>query len=255
MRLPSKSQNRATGLTDLIDYHSLVADGVLLLESGIFLAAWEMRGPDFSAYGFHEAEAICHRISQRLHLGSGWVLECNQMREPVAEYAPAQAWPDPVSQLVEEERRAQFTRTDAKAHYRSHYYFSASYQPPRKQKALDWTFEESGNELGQAERDLRYFLASIEDIEAALRSNLQREKHTLVRRLKSHGTPGRLFCDLCRSTRYCVSGEDFPFALPDEPTFLNYLFAPDHFTPGRALKLGEKHLRVLAVDSFPGASF
>ncbi len=252
MIIKRESSRRAVGLTDLLDYFALVDDGILLLDSGTFLAGWELRGPDLSAYTFQDASALCSRIERRLHLGAGWTIQVDQFRASAQEYSPVGNWPDAVSELIDEERRQHFRRTDGQAHYASRYFLCLTYQPPKPSKVQDWIFDAPIKEKEMATRDLKRFLDCVQEMDCALHANLDREKHTLVRRLKTiDGT----FCDLCRYVRYAVTGEDFAFRLPDDPVFLNHLLAGDNFMPGRGPRFGDRAIRVIAVDSFPGASF
>jgi type IV secretion system protein VirB4 len=63
--------------------------------------------------------------------------------------------------------------------------------------------------------------------------------------------------------RLCVTGQRFPFAVPQIPVDLNQYIAGDDFTGGAELQLGDPlneilpgyFIRVLAVDSFPDVSF
>ena len=60
---------------------------------------------------------------------------------------------------------------------------------------------------------------------------------------------------LLRYLRRCISGDDHPFALPDIPVFLNDLLAAKISAAALSRASARKHIRVIAIDGFPKASF
>ena len=266
MFIEREARQEVKGLSDLIDYFALAADGVVKTSTGIYLAAWEFGGQDMDALPLEECFAIADRLARVFSLGRGWSLQCDVIRDEYSEYTnqPGQ-WLDPMAELVEEERRAWFTRTGVEGAPRlSRYFFCLSYET--KEKGLR---KLSRNLLGGdeasgrgAEEELRRFSSKVRQIDAALRSNLR-----TVRRLKGYmRVVGETVqhCDgLLEYIRLCVTGERFPFAVPAIPVDLNQWIAGDDFTGGAELQLGDpldeilpgKFIRVLAVDSFPDMSF
>ena len=133
------------GLSDLIDYFALAADGVVKTLTGVYLAAWEFAGQDMDALPLEECFAIADRLAAVFALGRGWSLQCDLIREEYAEYVTSRGfWPDPMAELVEEERRAWFTRTGVEGAPRlSRYFFCLSYEAKEKGLAvggpeIDW---------------------------------------------------------------------------------------------------------------------
>jgi type IV secretion system protein TrbE len=258
MFLKAEAKQKAQGLADLLDYYALIDDGILLLSTGSFLAAWEVRGPDMDALSVHHAWALTSHLAKQLSLGTGWTIQADQIRSEYQEYTPERPWPDPVSQLIDEERRAQFTARGDAANYQSSYFLCVSYQVPQGsgKKTQNWFFETDGASAGRMERELWHFRTRLGQIENALEMNLLRERHTSVRRLGLRpGGRALMHDDLCRYIRYCAKGEDFPFALPYQAIFLNQHLCPGDLITGAEPMLDEKRIRVIAVDSFPDASF
>lgn len=60
---------------------------------------------------------------------------------------------------------------------------------------------------------------------------------------------------LLRYFRRCITGDDYPFALPPIPVYLNEVLAVDDFCAGVEPRIGRKHIRVIALDGFPRSSF
>jgi type IV secretion system protein VirB4 len=281
MFIEREARREAKGLSDLIDYFALAADGVVVTQAGVYLAAWEFAGRDMDALPLEECFAIANRLAKGLSLGAGWSLQCDLIRDEYAEYAPeTDAWPEPVSLLVEEERRYRFSLSGMEASTRlSRYYFCLSYEAKASSAAtrrlLGINDEPSMEGVDAA---LERFEKKVSDLDAALRASLR-----TVRRLKGYSLPvGRTeqHCDeLLEYLRLCVSGLRFPFAVPDIPIDLNQYIATDDLgyvaherrnqngervkAGVNGLELGDplnelipgKCIRVLAVDSFPSLSF
>ena len=266
MFLQREARRDAKGLSDLIDYFALAADGVVETSTGIYLAAWEFAGRDMDALPLEECFGIADRLASVFSLGRGWSLQCDLIREEYAEYIKdLGSWPDPMAELVEEERRAWFTRTGVEGAPRlSRYFFCLSYEA--KEKGLRSVAKKliGGNEESNESSDLTLarFQRKVREIDAAFRTNLRS-----VRRLKGYSRivgGVNQHCDgLLEYIRLCVTGQRFPFAVPEIPVDLNQYIAGDDFTGGAELQLGDPlneilpgyFIRVLAVDSFPDVSF
>ena len=134
MFLQREARRDAKGLSDLIDYFALAADGVVETSTGVYLAAWEFAGRDMDALPLEECFGIADRLASVFSLGRGWSLQCDLIREEYAEYIKDRgSWPDPIAELVEEERRAWFTRTGVEGAPRlSRYFFCLSYEAKEK---------------------------------------------------------------------------------------------------------------------------
>ena len=60
----------------------------------------------------------CRAIEFRFEARLGWLVHCDAIRSEVNEYAKQGAFPDPVTSLIDDERRAQFKAEGR--HYREH---------------------------------------------------------------------------------------------------------------------------------------
>ena len=262
MFLSSEVRREVKGLSDLIDYFALVADGVVLTSTGLYVAGWEFVGPDMDALSVEESWQIAHRLASKFRLGRGWTVQCDLIRAEHQEYCRETAnWPDPVSYLIERERRSRFLLTGEAAPRLSRYFLALSYEPALRgaKRAARWVFSSAkdGRE-GPGEQALALFQKRISEIDSLLRSQLRS-----VSRLRSAERGEQIYDDFLRYARRCVTGEDFPFAVPENPIFLNQYLATDDFTGGSEPQLGDplnelipgKHIAVIAVDSFPEKSF
>ena len=79
-----------------------------------------------------------------LRLGSGWMVQCDAIRSRAPGYPEHGAFPDPVSKLIDDERRQQFMAEGA--HFESEYFLTLTYLPPAEveERAKGWLFEGRG---------------------------------------------------------------------------------------------------------------
>jgi type IV secretory pathway VirB4 component len=80
----------------------------VLNKDGSLQRTCRFRGPDLDSATDAELVAVCARLNNALkRLGSGWALFFEALRREAAGY-PESRFPDPVSFLVDRERRAMF---------------------------------------------------------------------------------------------------------------------------------------------------
>ena len=265
MILKAEGKKHDKRFADLIDYFALVGDGIVLTSTGVYVAGWEFAGQDMDSLGVEDCWEIANRIANKLRLGSGWTIHCDLIRREHQEYCPETSnWPDPVSYLIERERRGRFALTGTAAPRLSRYFLALSYEPEVRsaRQAARWLFSSEEKGEGAGAKALDQFEKGLAAVDSLLRSNLRG-----VRRLQSKQCPvgdSQQLCDeFLQYIRYAITSEDYPFAIPEDPSFLNQYFATDDFTGGAEPQLGDplnelipgKHIAVLAIDGFPEKSF
>src|SRR5215469_3641603 len=114
------------GLADLLLPYALIEDGILLQQDGSLLTGWSFRGPDTMSASAAEMAVLSARMNQVLRLGSGWMLQCDAIRSQAPAY-PDSSFPDPVTTLIDQERRQQFLAEGA--HFESEYFLTLTYLP------------------------------------------------------------------------------------------------------------------------------
>ncbi len=232
---------RPSKLCDYLPWAALVAPGVVLNKDGAFQRTAAFRGPDLDSVGDGEVAAVAGRINNALRrLGSGWALTIEARRDPAMAY-PESDFPDPVSALVDHERRAAFLEDGA--HFESRYYLTLVYLPPgergeklaglfvegRAGGGLDWRVELAGF----VDRTNR-LLALIEGLtpQAAWLGDAQTLSFL-------HGA---------------VTTHRQGVRVPDTPMQLDALLATEPLDGGLQPRLGRAHLRVLTLVGFPSAT-
>ena len=118
---------------DLLPWAALVAPGVVLNKDGSFQRTARFRGPDLDSATPAELVAVSARLNTALRrLGSGWAVFAEAQRVPARSY-PMSSFPDPVSELVDAERRAQFEEEGS--HFESRFFLTFTFLPPADEAA------------------------------------------------------------------------------------------------------------------------
>jgi type IV secretion system protein TrbE len=101
-------RRRFDRLADHLPWAALVAPGVVLNKDGSFQRSFHFRGPDLESATEAELVATSARANNLLkRFGSGWALHFEAERREALGY-PDSRFPDAVSRLVDQERRAAF---------------------------------------------------------------------------------------------------------------------------------------------------
>jgi type IV secretion system protein VirB4 len=239
-------RQRPALLADWLPWAGLVAPGVVLNKDGSFQRTARFRGPDLDSATAGELVATTARLNNALRrLGSGWALFVEAERREAGDY-PRSTYPEPLSWLVDEERRAGFE--EAGSHFESRYHVTQLYLPPEesRSRAASLIYENAGETHGQRRVDwrerLQGFVAETERFHGLLEGVMPE-----VGWLDDAQTLAHLHAS--------VSTRRQAVAVPEVPMHLDALLADEALTGGLAPMLGHKHLRVLTVRGFPTSTW
>ena len=126
-------RSKAEGTSDLLNYAMMVARGVILLKDGAFCAGFQYRGNDLNSADNNELEHLSASVNNILcQLGNGWMLHADLFRRQSTGYPKAERshFPEPVTRMIDEERRFQYEAEGA--HFESEYTLIFTYLPPRE---------------------------------------------------------------------------------------------------------------------------
>ncbi|MBB2206480.1 conjugal transfer protein TrbE [Gluconacetobacter takamatsuzukensis] len=225
-------------LADFLPWAALVARGVVLNKDGAFQRTARFRGPDLDSSTASELVAITARLNNALRrLGSGWALFVEAQRRPARGY-PSSPFPDPASELVDAERRAQFEEEDA--HYESRYFLTLVWLPPADDaaRAEAWLYENRAH----GGSDWRAVVAGFID---------QTDR---VLALLDGFMPEADWLDDGETLTYlhsCISTRLQRVRVPEIPMHLDAILVDEELTGGLEPRLGNAHLRTLTVTGFP----
>ncbi|MFZ2307588.1 MAG: conjugal transfer protein TrbE [Rhodoferax sp.] len=235
-------RKRPALLADWLPWAGLVAPGVVLNKDGSFQRTARFRGPDLDSATSGELVATSARLNNALRrLGSGWALFVEAERREAADY-PESSFPEPLSWLVDEERRAIFEEADS--HFESSYHLTLVYLPPEESqaRAAKLLYENTKFEGVDWRERLEGFVSETERFFGLLEGVM----------------PEISWLDDGQTLTYlhgCVSTRRHPVAVPEVPMHLDALLADEPLTGGLAPMLGNQHLRVLSVRGFPTSTW
>ena len=232
-------------LADYLPWGFLVGPGIVLNKDGSFLRFARYRGPDLESATEAELVGVTARINNVLkRFGSGWALFFEARRTQASHY-PLSNFPDPVSLLVDEERRKSFETQGE--HFESGYALSFCWLPPAEtqSKAGAYLVERGDDERGVSEargfewRD--YFVTETDRALDLLASILPEIRFLDDEEILTH-------------LHSCISPKAHVVTVPAIPAYLDALLADTAFTGGMAPKLGDQHLRTISVLGMPGTT-
>ena len=229
------------GLCDWLLWGYLVAEGVVLGKDGSLLTGWSYRGPDPSSATAEDLDALSSHVSKALlPLGNGWMVHFEAVRHAAPGYAPQGAFPDPVTALLDEERRRTYEATAA--HFETDSFVTVAYLPPPDLYSRLARYFVQGEESGLRswEEVLRAFQQGAGELERRLAAVLR------LRRLGSDELLTLLHC--------CLTGLDHAVRAPIAGTELDSFLADQEAVGGWQPRIGRMAIRTLAIQGFPAAS-
>lgn len=229
-------------LADFLPWAALVAPGVVINKDGSFQRTARFRGPDLDSATPAELVSVTSRLNNALRrLGSGWAIFVEAQRLPASVY-PTSRFPDPVSALVDAERRAQFEEEGS--HFESAYYLTLCWLPPAEDasRAEGWLYEGRDGRDANGREQLSSFIDRTER----------------VLNLVEGFMPEARFLDDVETLTYLhatVSTRRHRVRVPETPMHLDAVLADEPLTGGLEPMLGSAHLRTLTVMGFPSQTW
>ena len=230
------------GLADILNYGFMVDDGVVLQKDGSLLAGYRYRGPDLNASTVEELDALSRHLNDALlPFADDWMFHLDAIRRPATAY-PAATFPDPVTQLIDEERRAAYTR-QASRQFETGYYLVVTFLPPPETLSrLSAIFVQGTDGAGMSwGRVLDSFGTALHTIENRLSARL------VLERLDSDRLLGHL--------HECLTGLDHPVRTPPHGSYLNVVLGDQELVGGFEPRIGGRAIRAVAVQGYPHASY
>jgi len=235
---------KAARLMDHLPWATFIAPGVLLNKDGSFQKSLTFRGPDLASAtqsGLISARSQLNNALRRL--GSRWCLHVEALRVPSQTY-PDSLFPDPVSQLVDEERRAAFEAEES--HFESRYFMTFTYLPPEGNigRASSLVIENAPTGQGAdamyrtALRDFQGVVRQVGDILSGFMPE--------IREMSDDETLTYLHS--------CISTKRHPVKSPEVPFYLDAMITDDDFQAGLFPRLGKHYMRTISIRSYPASS-
>ena len=214
---------------------------VLLNKDGSFLAALQYAGSDLESLSYAATNRISAVFNAAIaRLGSGWTLQVSAVRVPADGYIEEDRtfFSDPVSALIDAERRLQFEQEGL--HFLSRYYLVFTWQtPPESEVSAGQMFLESKKDAQPDTFDvlLQKFEDGIRTVVGVLKQRF------LLSPLDAKGV----------LTHYheCLTGRSHGVNPPEIPAYLDVLLGHHDFVGGLEPSIDGELIEVITVTGYP----
>lgn len=252
-------RDKAKGVPDLLDWAALIDSGVVLGKSGSLMAGYFYRGQDTASSTEDERNHITMRVNAAMaRLGSGWATWHDAVRLPASDYPDRAAshFADPVSRLIDEERRERFTSEGA--HFESEYALVFYYTPPlrRNTKIQDfvWVDDPTTAKVKPADQALAAFQKALEDLEDTLGDVVK------LRRMASYHVVDKfgrehLQDELVNYLNFCLTGDNTPINIPAYGMYMDAYVGGKELWTGDTPRIGNRYVCCVAIEGFPHESY
>ncbi|MBL4800596.1 MAG: conjugal transfer protein TrbE, partial [Emcibacter sp.] len=239
----SEYNKKTNCLADYLPWAALIGPGVVLNKDGSFMRCARFRGPDLESATEAELVALCARLNDILRrFGSGWALFFEADRMSAKDY-PVSTFPDPLSGLIDAERKAVFETED---YFESRYVLSLLWLPPEdKTRLAESLFFERPDDGAVNQNTNASYLESFYSASGGffdLLSDLMPEFAVMED------------AELLTFLHGTISTKHHPITVPETPIYLDALLPDDDLTGGLSPMLGEHHMQTITVRGFPGSS-
>ncbi len=251
-------RDTAEGLPDLLNWGALFENGIVQNKDGSLTAGWYFRGRDIASSTDNERNGITGRINAALsRLGAGWAIWIEAVRLSASGYPPSDLshFPDPVSRLVDAERRARFEAEGV--HFESTYALVVQLTPPvrRKSRLGDIIYDDdAADRISPASRILQQFQKSLADLEDAIGDVIRLDRMRSYVVTDRHGVE-HFRDELVNFLHFTLTGEPVELDIPPAGAYLDAVLGGRELWPGDTPRLGERFILCVALDGFPSESY
>ena len=124
-------RDKKAGFNDLLNYASIIEDGIILGKDGSLSASYIYQCDDSDSSTAADCDLLAHHINALLlQFGNGWLMQVDCIRKGVENYehASLSKFPDVVTKAIDEERRRFFNSLGNM--FESEYIITFTYLPP-----------------------------------------------------------------------------------------------------------------------------
>lgn len=252
-----KNNPNHRSLSDILIHASVVDDGIIACKNGSFMASWIYSCGDNESSTVEEREALSYQFNNVFStFSSGHMLHFDAIRKSANDY-PSRShshFPDRISAGIEEERRDLFQSIGTM--YEGYFVVTLTWMPASRgtQKLADMMFDDDALETKTDEEItqgvVEQFKRQCSNFESRVSSFVSLKRLKTRQETNEDGSI-TTFDDLLAWVNYCVTGDDHPIVLPKNPMYIDRIIANKEMHGGVVPKIGDKYVRVVAIDSFP----
>jgi len=242
------------GVADLLPWATLCDSGLVATKQGALLAGYYFRPPDAASGTDEQAEHISARVNEALvRFGTGWASWTDVISIPAEAYPPPSAshFPDPISRLVDEERRRGFEAEGA--HFENDRAFLLCYTPPLKQvsKLQDLFYQDdTPDRKTPMSRITEGFSRALQQFEDQCGDLIGLRRMQSYRVVDDSGR-GHLQDELVNYLNYCATGKPIPLMLPAAGCYLDSVIGGQEIWVGETPIIGGDYVACVVIDGFP----
>jgi len=222
--------------SDLLNYAHLVDEGVILNKDGAFLVSYQLKGIDSHSASGNDLDAVTASFNpMALGLDDGWMIHVDEVRVPAVRYSELGAFPDPVSALIDLDRRQCYESPHT--HYENLQFITFVWKFPLPVvKATKHYFVEGLPK----ENDDQNLSTLLGEFQAHIARCVGLLSSVCVLKKLSSG-------DLLTYLNACISGEWLPIAVPPDKSFIDVALSRKSVVGGYVPQVGGKSIRVLSI--------
>lgn len=258
-------RSKVAGLPDLLNYAALVDEGVVQGKDGSLMAGFFFRGDDAASATQSERNYLTAMVNQYLaRFGSGWATWTDAVRLPSPGYPDASKahFPEPITALIDAERRQAFETKDAL--FETEYALILQFLPPlrRSSKLGELVYDDDGrDDTSPGDRLLTDFKKKINDLQDGVGDLLHMRRMGTISITQTVGQGDDAYeetydsDELVNYLHFAITNEPIALRIPDCPMYLDAWLGFPELWPGDTPKLGDKFISCVAIEGFPGSSF
>lgn len=252
-------RSEAAGLPDLCNYAALIAEGVVLGKDGSLIAGFIYTPADDASATDAERNYVSAQVNRYLSaFDSGWCMWVDAVRLPSPGYPALERshFPDPISAVIDMERREMFERDNA--HYETEYVLVLQYLPPLKSETkvlnvfVDDDAEKKNSSLQIMKQTMDAFEKRLQDFQDGTKDLLK------MRRMGSitigSGREAYESDELVNYLHFTLTGETMALRIPDCPMYLDSWLGYPCLWSGTVPRVDDKFIACVAIDGFPTSS-
>ncbi|WP_367607887.1 VirB4 family type IV secretion/conjugal transfer ATPase [Legionella sp. W05-934-2] len=255
-----KHRQKEAGFSDLLNYASVVDDGVIINKNGSFLAAWLYQGEDNANMTDEAREMVSFRINQTLsEMGSGFMIHVDAIRRAAPSYSDKglSNFKDDISLAVDEERRSLFESMGTL--YEGYFVLTLTWFPQvlNEKRFVELMFDDTCTQKSKKAKTyelIEQFKQICRNFESRMSTavNLQRLQAESI--VDENGKK-KTVDNFLRHLQYCATGLNHPIILPNNPIYLDAIIGGQELISGVIPKVGRQFIQCVAIEGFPLESY
>ena len=215
---------------------------ILLNKDGSMQTTWRYRGPDLNSSIKEQLSIMTQQLNSAFQaLDTGWALYFEAQRTPSTSYISENNFPDPITRAMDTERKNFFS---GGSHFESNYYATAYWMPPN---------DNEGHLRELVIEGKKHKNISVYDNIAVYAEVVNK----LIANFQSLRIPAEFLSpdEMATYLHSCISDNWRKIKVPEHNLLLDHYLCDVPLYGGLEPKLGNKHLRVVAINGFANETY